>query len=109
MAMPPKEKLQDLASLGCSLVIFLSITRMTKIVREPTTGGYPANTPVAVVCRVGWPEEKVIRGRLSNIAAKVKDAKINRQALVMVGEAMNPNLSSPEYVDERQPESSHLY
>ena len=109
VAMPPKEQLQDLAAHGCSLVIFLSITRMTKIVRELTAAGYPVSTPVAVVYRVGWPEEKVIRGTLSDIAAKVRDAKINRQALVMVGEAMNPELSSPEYVDERQSESSHLY
>lgn len=109
VAMPPKEQLEDLASHGCSLVIFLSITRMTKIVRELTGAGYPEDTPVAVAYRVGWPEEKIIRGTLADIAAKVRDAKINRQALVMVGEAMNPELISPEYVDERQSETSHLY
>ena len=109
VAMPPKEQLQDLAAHGCSLVILLSITRMTKIVRELQSAGYPADTPVAVVYRVGWPEEKVIRGTLTDIAGKVRDAKINRQALVMVGEAMNPDLLSPEYVARQNAASSHLY
>ncbi|CAI8030084.1 Cobalt-precorrin-4 C(11)-methyltransferase, partial [Geodia barretti] len=109
VAMPPKEQLQDLAAHGCTLAIFLSITRMTKIVRELTGAGYSPETPVAVVYRVGWPEEQVIRGTLSDIARKVRDAKINRQALVMVGEAMNPNLTSPEYVDQQKSASSHLY
>ena len=109
VAMPPKEQLQDLAAHGCSLVIFLSITRMTRIVRELLGAGYADNTPVAVVYRVGWPEEQVIRGTLADIATRVRDAKINRQALVMVGEAMNPEILSPEYVAQRQSASSHLY
>jgi len=62
-----------------------------------------------VIYRVGWPEEMVIRGTLTDIAAKVRDAKINRQALVMVGEAVNPELRSPDYVAAKQPASSHLY
>ena len=109
VAMPPKEQLQDLAAHGCTLVIFLSITRMTRIVRELTDAGFTPDTPVAVVYRVGWPEEKVIRGTLSDIAAKVRDARINRQALVMVGEAMNPDITSPEYVERQVSASSHLY
>ena len=109
VAMPPREQLQDLAAHGCSLVIFLSVTRMTRIVRELQGAGYPAETPIAVIYRVGWPEEMVIRGTLTDIAGKVRDAKINRQALVMVGEAVNPELRSPDYVAAKQPASSHLY
>ena len=109
VAMPPKEQLRDLAAHGCSLVLFLSVTRMTKVVRELRAAGYERETPVAVVYRVGWPEEQVIRGTLADIAAKVRDSKINRQALVMVGEAMNPDLRSPEYVEEHGSAVSHLY
>ena len=109
VAMPPREQLHDLAAHGCSLVIFLSVTRMTKIVRELRSAGYPAETPIAVIYRVGWPEEMVIRGTLTDIAGKVREAKINRQALVMVGEAVNPEIRSPDYVAAKQPASSHLY
>lgn len=109
VAMPPREQLQDLAAHGCSLVIFLSVTRMTRIVRELRSAGYPPETPIAVIYRVGWPEEMVIRGTLTDIAGKVREARINRQALVMVGEAVNPELRSPDYVAAKQPASSHLY
>ena len=42
VAMPEGEQLRDLASHGCTMVIFLSITRMTKVVRELTSSGYTA-------------------------------------------------------------------
>ena len=109
VSMPPGEQLRDLAAHGCTLVIFLSITRMTRIVRELSEAGYGPETPVAVIYRVGWSEEEVIRGSLADIASRVRDAKINRQALVMVGEAVNPDILSPEYVARQQSASSHLY
>lgn len=90
VAMPPGEKLKDLAAHGCTLVIFLSITRMTQVVRELTSSGYTEDSPVAVVYRVGWPDQKVIRGTLKDIADKVRAAKITLQALIIVGDAVDP-------------------
>jgi len=109
VSMPPKEQLKDLAAHGSSLIIFLSITRMTKVVRELLAAGYTKETPVAIVYRVGWPEEKVIRGTLDDIAAKVREAKITLQALIMVGAAMDPNLRNPEMDDAEPMVTSHLY
>jgi precorrin-4/cobalt-precorrin-4 C11-methyltransferase len=109
IAMPPGEQLRDLAAHGCSLVIFLSITRMPRIVRELRAAGYPKDTPVAVVYRVGWPEEKVIRGTLTDIAAKVREAKINLQALILVGKAVDPSLRRPDSSPPDEVASSHLY
>ena len=109
VAMPPKEQLRDLAAHGCSLIVFLSVTRMTKVVRELLAAGYAKETPVAVVYRVGWPEEQVIRGGLSDIAAKVRESKITLQALIMVGEAMNPHLRDPQPDSVESNATSHLY
>ena len=108
ISMPPREQLRDLAAHGCTLVIFLSITRTFRIVRELRSAGYPKETPVAVVYRVGWPDQKVIRGTLADIVAKVREAKITLQALVLVGEALNPSLRQPGAAEEA-PASSHLY
>lgn len=102
VAMPEGEQLKDLAAHGCTMVIFLSITRMTKVVRELTSSGYTEDTPVAVVYRVGWPDELVIRGTLKDIAGKVRAAKITLQALIIVGDAVNPGLDAAGAV-------SHLY
>ncbi len=102
VAMPEGEQLKDLAAHGCTMVIFLSITRMTKVVRELTSSGYTKDTPVAVVYRVGWPDQLIIRGTLKDIADKVRAAKITLQALIIVGDAVDPGLDAAGAV-------SHLY
>jgi precorrin-4/cobalt-precorrin-4 C11-methyltransferase len=107
--MPPGEQLRDLAAHGCTLVIFLSITRMTRIVRELRAAGYPKDTPAAVVYRVGWPDEKVIQGTLDDIAGKVREAKITLQALILVGRAVSPSLRLPAIAEQAAVASSHLY
>lgn len=109
IAMPPKEQLRDLAAHGCTLVIFLGITRMPRIVRDLEAAGYPKETPVAIAYRVGWEDEQFIRGTLSDIVAKVRDAKITRQALVMVGKALDPDLRDPSVTSDEEFATSHLY
>ena len=108
VAMPPGEKLRNLASHGCTLVIFLSITRTARIVRELRAAGYPKETPVAVVYRVGWPDQQVIRGTLADIGGKVREAKISLQALILVGQALDPSLRQPNQPQETSA-TSHLY
>ena len=107
VAMPSGEKLRDLAMHGCTLVLFLSITRINKVVSELKAGAYDDDTPVAVVYRVGWPDEIVITGTLSDIAPKVKRAGITLQALVLVGAAFDPDIRRLEAAGESA--SSHLY
>ena len=108
VSMPPREQLRDLAAHGCTLVIFLSITRMARIVRELRAAGYGKETPVAVAYRVGWPDQLVLRGTLADIAAKVREAKITLQALVLVGQALDPSLRQRSSRDGG-PAASNLY
>ena len=108
VSMPPREQLRDLAAHGCTLVIFLSITRTARIVRELRAAGYAKDTPVAVVYRVTWPDQQVIRGTLADISAKVREAKITLQALILVGPALDPLLRQPAPPDQ-EPAASHLY
>ena len=105
--MPEGEDLVSLARHGSTLVIFLSVTRMFRIANQLQEAGYPADTPVAVAYRVGWPDEQIIRGTLTDIAQKVRDAKITLQALIIVGKAVDPNLLDPE--SDEQVAVSHLY
>ena len=64
---------------------------------------------MAVVYRVGWPEEKVIRGTLTNIARKVREAKITLQALILVGPALDETLTSVGPGQDEDVATSHLY
>lgn len=108
VAMPSGEKLRDLAAHGCTMALFLSITRINKVVSELKAGGaYDDNTPVAVVYRVGWHDETVITGTLADIAPKVKRAGITLQALVLVGAAFAPDIRQLETAGSAA--SSHLY
>ena len=108
ISMPPREQLRDLAAHGCTLVIFLSITRTARIVRELRAAGYVKETPVAVVYRVGWPDQLVLRGTLADITAKVREAKITLQALILVGQALDPALHQASPLEEA-PTASNLY
>ena len=105
--MPEGEDLIGLARHGSTLVIFLSVTRMFRIANQLQEAGYPADTPVAVAYRVGWPDQQIIRGTLTDIAQKVRDAKITLQALIIVGKAVDPKLLDPEAGE--QVAVSHLY
>ncbi|HLH26485.1 MAG TPA: precorrin-4 C(11)-methyltransferase [Chloroflexota bacterium] len=101
---PPNEDLRALAQHGVTLVIFLSVASMRAVVADLLAGGYAPDTPVAVVYRVTWEDERVLRGTLADIAAQVRAAKIAKQALILVGPAVEVALRRGA-TDRR----SHLY
>jgi precorrin-4 C11-methyltransferase len=91
-ARPPHEDLRALAAHQATLVIFLSITGLRAVVADLLAGGYPPHTPAAVVYRATWADEQVLRGTLADIADQVRAAGFTRQALILVGEALDPLL-----------------
>ena len=82
--MPKGEDLKTLGASGATLAIHLSVRNIHLVVADLTLA-YGADCPVVVVFRVGWPDQQVIRGTLSDIKAKVKASKITRTALIFVG------------------------
>jgi precorrin-4 C11-methyltransferase len=86
---PEREALEQLAAHQTTLVLFLSIGHLTRVVTALRDGGYPAETPVAVVYRVSWPDQQVIRGTLLTIRDQVREEHLTRQALILVGSALD--------------------
>lgn len=86
-AMPESERLATFGQTTATLAIHLAIHALDRIVEEllPLKG---ADCPVAVVVRATWPDERVIRGRLGDIRAKLAAEPVERTALVLVGEAL---------------------
>ena len=82
--MPDGEDLSTFASTGATLVIHLSIRRLNYIYRElsPIIGD---DALVAVLYRIGWPDQHIIIDRLDNIASRVREKKITRTALIITG------------------------
>jgi len=83
------EEIAKLAKHQATMVIFLGVNQVEKLCQELTKGGYPKKTPVAVLYKVTWPEEIVIRGTIGNITNKVRRSKLSKTALVIVGEILS--------------------
>ncbi len=100
--MPDSEKLATFAASGATLAIHLAIHAIEKIVEE-LTPFYGADCPAAIVAQASLPAERVLRGTLADIAAKIAAAQIERTALILVGRAIAPEdfrdsaLYDPDY------------
>jgi len=105
--MPEKENLTALAQHGATLAIHLSVVRIHKIVEE-LIPFYGEHCPVAVVYRASWPDEQKIVGTLADIVAKVRENKINRTALILVGQVLAEDEPfSDSYLYDK--DQSHIY
>jgi len=94
--MPDGEKLPDLAQHKATMVLFLSITLMKKVVEE-LIPSYGEDCPIAVVHKASMPEQVIITGTLKDIREKVRESKIRSQSMIIVGEV----LTSKDFADSR--------
>ena len=86
-AMPEKESLAAFGATGATLAIHLSVHDLERTVAE-VAPFYGEGCPVAVVVRATWPDERVLRGTLGDIASHVAAEGVERTALVLVGPAL---------------------
>ena len=82
---PPREKLASLAAHQASMALFLSSGLMEATCAALLEGGYPPETPAAVVYKASWPEQKVLRGTIATISAQAEAENIRNTALILVG------------------------
>ncbi|MEL7468955.1 MAG: precorrin-4 C(11)-methyltransferase [Pseudomonadota bacterium] len=101
-AMPPGEDLDTLGRTGATLAIHLSIRNLLEIERR-LTPYYGADCPVIVAYRVGWPDQTFIHGTLATIRDRVREAKITRTALILLG----PALSDSDFRDSALYDGAH--
>ncbi|MDX8335136.1 precorrin-4 C(11)-methyltransferase [Candidatus Cetobacterium colombiensis] len=82
---PEKESLESLAAHKASMAIFLSVHMIGDVVKKLLTH-YPLTTPIAIVQRASWEDQKIVLGTLENIEEKVKEANITKTAQILVGD-----------------------
>jgi len=87
---PKREKISELAKHKATMIFYLSIHLISNIVKEAIKGGYEKSTPVAAVYRASWKDEKIITGTLADIVKKVRDEKITKTAIIIIGDIVNP-------------------
>ena len=96
------QDLDTIGRTGATLAIHLSV-RNLKHIREKLAPHYGEECPVVVVYRATWPDQLILRGTLSDIAGKVREAKITRTALVLVGTV----LGAHEFRDSALYDAAH--
>jgi len=104
---PKREKISELAKHRATMIFYLSIHLLTNIVKEALAGGYPKTTPVGVVYRASWNDEKIITGTLSTITKRVREQKITRTAIIIIGDVIKPK--SYEYSRLYDKTFSHMF
>lgn len=83
---PEGERLASLAAHDATMVVFLSIGLVDKVQAALLQGAYTAATPAAVVYKATWPEQKIVRCTVGNLAESVHAAGITKTALIVVGD-----------------------
>lgn len=97
--MPEGEKLLDLARHQATMIIFLSVGMMEELAAV-LRQAYREDTPVAVVYKATWEDQKIVRGTLLDIAEKVKATGIRKTALTVVGDFLGDEYELSKLYDK---------
>jgi precorrin-4/cobalt-precorrin-4 C11-methyltransferase len=96
---PEKEKLASLAAHRATMCIFLSVHMVGTVANELKSGGYTGDTPVAIVQKASWPEQKIVYGTLDTIGEIAQQEGIDRTALIIVGDFLRGKYSLSKLYD----------
>ena len=88
-AMPERERLRLLAAHQSTMCIFLSATLAAEVQAELLAGGYAPDTPVAVCYKLTWPEQRIFRGQLKDLARLIDDNHLTLTTMIVVGDAID--------------------
>jgi precorrin-4/cobalt-precorrin-4 C11-methyltransferase len=86
--MPPGEQVSEFARHGTTMALFLSAARSGQLQDELEQGGYPPDTPCVIAYQVTWPDELILETTLDHLATTIKDHKLWKHTLVLVGPAL---------------------
>ncbi len=87
--MPAGEEVREFARHGTTMAIFLSAARSGQLRDELLEGGYGEDTPVVVAYQATWPDELVVHCTVGSIEQTVKEHKLWKHTLFLVGPALS--------------------
>ena len=85
---PERQSIASLAAHQATMVLFLSTKLTEKLQAELLEGGYPGSTPVAVVYKATWPDEKIFRCTVDTLHKTVTENGLTKTSLIIVGNCM---------------------
>ncbi|MDO5389217.1 MAG: precorrin-4 C(11)-methyltransferase, partial [Clostridia bacterium] len=96
---PEKERLYKMAEHNATMVLFLSSGMAEKVKKNLIKGGYELSTPVAVVYKATWDDEKIINSTIENFCEDMKKENINKTALIIVGNVLGQKYERSKLYD----------
>ncbi|MCD8139940.1 MAG: precorrin-4 C(11)-methyltransferase [Planctomycetaceae bacterium] len=96
---PEAEDLAGLAAHGCSMAIFLSAGMVAQVQARLLSGRYTADTPAAIVYKASWPDEKVFRCTVGELASVAAANGIAKTALILVGDFLGDGYERSKLYD----------
>lgn len=96
---PERESVAALAAHGSTMVVFLSAGMLGPLQEALLEGAYTAQTPAALVYKATWPEERVARCPLGELAETGRACGISRTALVLVGDFLGDSYARSRLYD----------
>lgn len=96
---PERESIRSLAAHGATMVVFLSTGMLERLSAELIAGGYPADTPAAIVYKASWQDEKVCRCTVADLAQTAAVHGISKTALITVGKFLSDDYALSKLYD----------
>ncbi|ADY57161.1 precorrin-4 C11-methyltransferase [Syntrophobotulus glycolicus DSM 8271] len=96
---PPREDISLLAAHQASMAVFLSLGRIGELAERLLQGGYAKDAPAAIVYKASWPDERVFVCTVGTLAETAEAHKIQKTALVLVGDFLKPQYSRSKLYD----------
>lgn len=85
---PQGQSIRELAAHQATMVLFLSTSLTKELQADLLAGGYPGETPVAVVYKATWPEERIFRCTVDTLHKTVTENGLTKTSLIIVGNCM---------------------
>ncbi|HWQ65881.1 MAG TPA: precorrin-4 C(11)-methyltransferase [Methanospirillum sp.] len=83
------DHISDYSKHGETMAVFLGSDRLSEVLEKVS---HPRDTPAVVIYHATWPDQKIIRGTVADIAKLAEEAGICRSALLLIGEVFGTSL-----------------
>jgi precorrin-4/cobalt-precorrin-4 C11-methyltransferase len=90
-SVPECESIANLAQHKATMCIFLSGPHLKQIVCD-LKRSYAADTPIALVYRASWPDERVYQGTLARVLDEVDICDWKLTTLLIIGDVLNKDV-----------------
>ncbi len=96
---PERESLRSFAQHRATMVLFLSTSLADDVQRELIEGGYPPETPAAIVFKATWPEQAIYRCTVGTLADTVRGNGLTKTSLIVIGDFLGRDYERSKLYD----------